>query len=84
MKCNWHPYPKEVPPKDGTYITTVQYTSTKNIAVFSYSSNLYKIDKYDFKKSDGAGWYSYDSEYGYFKVNGIIAWDELPKPYSED
>ena len=83
MECNWHPYPKETPPKECVYITTVHIPgATKNsIRLCSYSNNLYSLDEYTFTKEDGSGFYSYDSEYGYYPELNVIAWCDRPEPY---
>jgi hypothetical protein len=42
---------------------------------------LHEVDEYDFPKHE-AGWYNYDSEYGYYKIeNVIVAYMPLPEPY---
>ena len=77
------------PKKDGQYlITTILYRGTggtKNIVDIAYfTKNLYKIDHYDFSEYKGkrkAGWYTYDSEYGYVEYDDVLAWQELPEPY---
>lgn len=83
MTCDWHPYPKEKPTKDGVYITTVYIPgATKNvIRICSYSHDLHSVDSYDFKKGAGPGFYNYDSEYGYYSEINVIAWDYKPEPY---
>ena len=52
--------------------------------VLPYSNNLYKIDKYDFSRSDKKGFYNFDSDYGYCRRNDVIAWQPLPKPYEKE
>lgn len=50
-----------------------------------YASDLYKVDDYDFYAKKGkAGWYDYDSEWGYYSRDDVVAWMPLPEPYKEN
>lgn len=68
----WHTEP---PTEEGLYLIHPE------LGVFQtarYSKDLYKVDKYDFPdKRKCAGWYKYDSEWGYYEVN-VIAWTYIP------
>lgn len=70
------------PPQNGEYLTT---NKDGRIRIHSFTTNLYKIDEYDFseykRKKDKSGWYEYDSEWGFCELHNIIAWMELPEPY---
>lgn len=45
-----------------------------------YATDLYKVDKYDFSLESGkAGFYCYDSETGYYPLDGVIKWMKIPK-----
>lgn len=47
--------------------------------VASFASNLYEVDDCDFRtKKNEPGWYAYSSEYGYYQLNNVIYWAELP------
>lgn len=72
----WHTEP---PKKNGKYL--VWWCDEVDIA--NYTDNLYKVDGYDFEDKKRAGWYEYDSEYGYFELNNVKAWQELPSNYKE-
>lgn len=72
----WHTEP---PKKNGKYL--VWWCDEVDIA--DYTDNLYKVDGYDFKDKKRAGWYEYDSEYGYFELDNVKAWQELPSDYKE-
>lgn len=73
--------PASNPPKeDGEYLVSTTYDTTK---ILSYANNLQQVDEYDFWNVKGAGWYDYDSEYGYGLYDEVIAWCELPEPYKE-
>ena len=55
------------------------------MSISEYAKNLYTIDKYDFYDKKGKpGWYDFSSECGYFEIDGILAWQELPEVYAED
>lgn len=75
---NWIPVTERLPKEDGEYLVTYSVYGTRLMRVLSYSNNLYKIDKYDFSRSDKKGFYNFDSEYGYSKRNDVIAWQPLP------
>lgn len=84
---NWisikeHGYPK----KDGEYLVTVEYkfnNNSRHIKESSFATDLFKVDEYDFaiENKGKCGFYDYDSEYGFFINDNIIAWCELPKVY---
>lgn len=80
-QTRWIPVSEKLPEKDGYYLTTfVSFGSILLVDVISFAKNLKNVDHYDFDKAE-PGWYNYDSEYGYYKVNSVIAWMPLPEPY---
>jgi hypothetical protein len=55
------------------------------VGIMCYALNLYKVDEYDFCTKKGkAGWYDYDSEWGYYSRDDIVAWMPLPEPYDAE
>lgn len=55
------------------------------IDIARYSTNLFKVDKYDFyDKNNVSGFYDYDGEYGYFQVYNVEAWMPLPESYKAE
>ena len=80
---NWTSVKDKLPDKDCKCWVTNDRGS-----VFScdFTTNLYEIDEYDFIDKKRPGFYEYDSEYGYFEWDGIIAWMPYyePEPYKED
>ena len=55
------------------------------VDIMRYASDLYGIDEYDFCDKKGkAGWYDYDSEWGYCSRDDVIAWLSLPEPYKAE
>lgn len=77
----WH---KGQPSKNGKYLVKKKSFITNDYytTILSWANNLYDINKYDFEDyKNKCGWYGYDDEYGYYKVNDerIVEWRELPK-----
>ena len=85
QKQRWIPVSERLPEENGEYLVTVKPTfkNMKNyIKHCDFALNLYKVDEYDFVDKKGvAGFYKYDSEYGYYEVTDIVAWMPLPEPY---
>ena len=77
----WIPVSEKLPEEDGEYLVTVK--GMRNyIKCCYFARNLYLVDEYDFVDKKGvAGFYKYDSEYGFYEVTEVIAWCELPEPY---
>ena len=82
-QTRWIHVSEKLPNKDGTYLVTTKGISTKHIFVetASYAKDLHKLNEYAFESGTGDGWYNFDSEYGYFEVDSVIAWMPLPEPY---
>ena len=81
MKDDW--IKDRLPDKDGKYLVTKNYCGHRFVSILSFSTDLYKIDEYTFYEDKGkAGWYNYDSEYGYVHIDKktIIGWQDLPEP----
>ncbi len=72
--CDWIPVSERLPEKRGDYLVTQKAVFTdyvyRNIAVFT-----------DKKRP---GWYKYDSEWGYYEIDGVVAWMPLPEPYKAE
>lgn len=46
-----------------------------------YAHDLHKVNEYDFCSKNGkSGWYDYSSEWGYYEIDGVEFWMELPEP----
>ena len=67
-KVEWHPYPKERPPKEDVYLVTM-VDKIHFVAESKYSPKKKKFT------------YEY---YGDIFDDCIIAWSEMPKPYKEE
>lgn len=80
----WIPISERNPNKNGKYLVTVRGLMGEYVKVETiyYAEDLYKIDKFDFIDKQGvAGWYFFDSEWGYYEFDNVVAWMPLPKPY---
>ena len=79
----WTPVTERLPAEEGRYLCAYG----KNLmCVYSFSNDLFSVDDYDFAKykfEKKKGFYAYDSEWGYWEVDFIKAWQPLPEPYKE-
>ena len=61
------------------YLCVVKGVSDHSyIKLCSFAANLESLDEYDLNARNYAGWYGYDSEWGYYEVTGVTHWMELP------
>lgn len=69
-----------LPKKSGRYFTINKRFSNTYFDITQFATDLYKVDNYDFHMRKGKpGWYDYDSEAGYYEVDNVVAWAELPE-----
>ena len=40
-KIEWHPYPKEKPPKEGLYLITLKFGNTKDVSMGYLTKDIY-------------------------------------------
>jgi len=82
----WIPISERLPEDDGKYLVTMKgiISNFFYISTTSYAKDLHKVNKYDFKNGIGDGWYGYDGEYGYYKIDNVVAWMPLPTPYKAE
>ena len=82
----WIPVNERLPEKGGDYLVTQKTSFSDYVygSVASYALNLYDVDEYDFANKKHPGWYEYDSEYGYYEIDGVIAWMPLPEPHKAE
>lgn len=76
----WTPISEGLPKKGGDYLISTDWGS---VSIKTFSKNLRSVDRHDFKEKK-SGWYSYDSEYGYYECDYVVAWMPLPKPYKKE
>lgn len=89
MMSEWIPVSERLPDKIGEYLVTQKTSFSDYVyrSIAGYALNLHDVDEYDFADKKRAGWYEYDSEWGYYEIDGVIAWMSLPAPFrakSED
>lgn len=77
-QTRWIPVSERLPDENGRYIVFMN-TKVFSIRILHFAKNLNEISL-DFK-SKKAGWYDYDSEYGFFERTEVEAWMPLPQPY---
>lgn len=77
----WFNCNEMLPEKDGKYLCQISDGRHDYIELLSFTKNLYKISKYDFYDKKCAGFYEYDSEWGYYDIDNVIVWCKLPKLY---
>lgn len=73
----WRPCSEGQPDIDGVYLVTVLFHKVKFVCIRSYG-----IPKYSNVRTKKRCWYNYDSEYGDYVCDDIIAWMPLPRPFS--
>lgn len=79
----------EPPEKDGRYFVAVMpnfFSKPPEYyrSIASFTHNLEEVDDYDFRGKNRAGWYDYDSEYGYYELERVAYWMLLPKLPGEE
>lgn len=86
IERRWFPIKENPPQKNGSYLVTVDYGPTlgKSCEIARFANILEEIDDFDFYNARRPGWYRYDSEYGYYEIDNVIAWMERPKPYEQE
>ena len=75
----WIPVNERLPEKNGNFLTVDEHGY---IHIFCFAKNLERV--YDFSlfdKNKVPGWYDYDSEFGFYQIENIVAWMPLPEPY---
>ena len=77
LEPGWIPVTEKLPEEDGRYLVIRQFSKLTLTDVIRYAQNLYKVDKYDFSNNKKAGWYDFDSEYGFYEVTDVVAWMPL-------
>lgn len=82
----WISVKDRLPSKNGRYLVTygnILGFNNRYIKTVEFAENLTKLDNYDFPKNEynRAGFYGYDSDFGYYEEINVIAWMELPPVY---
>ena len=81
----WISVKKTLPNVNGTYLCVFDgWDGRSYIKTASFTTNLEKLDEYDFKGEKRPGWYGYDSEWGFFEYDSITHWMPLPELPKEE
>lgn len=81
----WIPVTERLPKSDGKYLVTEQFSNVfpPEVNVLCFATDLNKVKRYVFEKGE-SGFYRYDDEWGYIKVNNVTAWREKIEPYRSE
>lgn len=78
----WNKVEEKLPNKKGAYLTWHESSYGHGFcSVDSFSFDLSTVDDFDMQKKK-AGFFNYDSEYGYYETFPTY-WTELPEPPKE-
>ena len=77
----WHPYPEEKPKEAGEYLVAQDCEGAiyYSIASFGKSWWVQESQRNIKAKKHGRYWYKYDSEWGDYTCDNVIAWMPIPK-----
>ena len=82
---DWIRCEDKLPSENGDYlVTTISCVGNKKpyVKIMSFAKDLYRTNENDFADMAGlSGWYGYSSEYGYYIVTSVRAWQPLPEAY---
>lgn len=76
---NWNNAKTNPPKKNGQYLCATKFYMHRNVEIFCFNKCLEDVDNYDFEGVKRAGWYNYDSEYGFYETDSVTHWMELPE-----
>lgn len=73
------------PEEDGEYIVTLRWDNYPNsVETLHFTNDLSSVDGVGYAGEKRPGWYEYDSDYGCYEIDNVIAWMPRPEPYKED
>lgn len=77
----WHPYPEEKPKEAGEYLVAQDCEGAIYYSIASFGKSLWleKSQRNIKAKKHGRYWYKYDSEWGDYTCDNVIAWMPIPK-----
>lgn len=74
----WTSVKNGLPKTEGQYICVIGSSYGNYMVLSRFSLCLSEVDEYDFEGVDEAGFYNYDSEYGYFQRENVTHWMPVP------
>lgn len=75
----WNMCKNGLPLKSGKYLVIRLIFKHLSVDTMYFASDLSNLDQYSFKYKKRPGFYDFDSEYGYYEVDKVIAWGETPE-----
>jgi hypothetical protein len=81
----WIPCSERLPEEDGEYLVTLHWSNYPNgVEALHFTNDLSSVDRVGYAGEKRPGWYEYDSDYGCYEIDNVIAWMPHPEPYEED
>ena len=81
----WIPCNERQPEEDGEYLVTLRWSDYPNsVETLHFTNDLSSVDGVGYAGEKRPGWYEYDSDYGCYEIDNVIAWMPRPEPYKED
>lgn len=81
----WIPCNERQPEEDGEYLVTLHWSDYPNsVETLHFTNDLSSVDEVGYAGEKRPGWYEYDSDYGCYEIDNVIAWMPRPEPYKED
>lgn len=77
-KVGWIPCSDHLPTEEGEYFVQLENNHMRT-AYFAFNLNM--VDNFDFFMKETAGFYGYNSGYGYYSMDDVVAWRPLPEPW---
>lgn len=82
---DWIPCNERQPEEDGEYLVTLRWSNYPNsVETLHFTNDLSSVDKVGYAGEKRPGWYEYDSDYGCYEIDNVIAWMSRPEPYKGD
>ena len=80
-KCmEWINVKDRLPETNMRCLCATEYYNRIFYNTYYFSTNLYEVDNMDFLNEKGnAGFYNYDSEWGYYKISDVKYWMPIPE-----
>lgn len=75
----WTQTSHKLPRISGRYLVIRLIFKHLSVDTMYFASDLSDLDQYSFKYKKRPGFYDFDSEYGYYEVDKVIAWGEIPE-----
>lgn len=81
----WIPCSERLPKEDGEYLITLRWGDYPNsVETLLFTNDLSSVDRVGYAGEKRPGWYEYDSDYGCYEIDNVIAWMPRPKPYKPE